>query len=234
MFKPGTDWNPKQTLLKEYLKSKDKFTEAINLCLDMHKMIHLSPVSSTTEITLADEVWDGLTDEDFEVMPTSKDVTIAWNIWHITRIEDLTINILVKGWQQVLDETWLDKLQVTVKDTGNAMTDDEIIKLSKSINKQELKNYRNAVGKQTQQILSALTAEDLKRKITSDRLERIRLEGGVTNHPDSIWLLDFWGKKDVSGILQMPITRHQIVHLNDSLKLKAKIMKLDLKKQINT
>ena len=230
MFKPGTDWNPKQTLLKEYLKKKDKFTEAMELCLKMHKFLHLSEITSSNEITLADDVWNDLSEEDFEIMPTVKDVTIAWNIWHITRIEDLTINILVKDQKQVLDETLLNQLQVTVKDTGNAMTDDEIINFSKSVNKQELKNYRNAVGKQTQQILATLTQEDLKVKITSDRLERIRLEGGVTDHPDSIWLLDFWGKKDVSGILQMPITRHQIVHLNDSLKLKAKIARLNYKK----
>jgi hypothetical protein len=49
---------------------------------------------------------------------------------------------------------------------------------------------------------------------------RILDEGGVTGHKDSLWLLDFWGKKTVAGILLMPITRHQILHLNDSMKLK--------------
>jgi hypothetical protein len=32
------------------------------------------------------------------------------------------------------------------------------------------------------------------------------------------------GKKTVAGILLMPITRRQIVHLNDSMNLKEKIM----------
>jgi hypothetical protein len=225
MFKAATDWNPKQALLKDLLKNKERFTEAVDLCKDMHKFIHLSSMSSTKENTLADDVWEGLTDDDFTIMPTDQDVTIAWNIWHIARIEDLTINILVQNMGQVLDNSWLKKLNITVQDTGNAMTDEEIMSFSKLVDKEELKNYRNAVGRQTQHILSTITSEDLRRKVSADRLERIREEGGVTSHPASLWLLDFWGKKDVAGILQMPITRHQIVHLNDSLKLKEKIKK---------
>ncbi len=48
-------------------------------------------------------------------------------------------------------------------------------------------------------------------------------EGGVLEHPESSRLLEFWGKKDVAGIILMPITCHQIVHLSDCIKLKQKI-----------
>lgn len=226
MFKAATDWNPKQALLKKVIKDKDHFPEALRLCMDMHRFVHLSSTLSSEEDTLEDMVWEGLEDEDLAVMPTEKDVTIAWNIWHITRIEDLTMNLLVQNGSQVLNGNWLEKLNTTVTDTGNAMTDEEILSFSTSVNKGELKNYRNAVGRQTLKLLSHLTPADIKRKVTQSGLERIRSEGGVTNQPSSLWLLDFWGKKDVAGILQMPITRHQVVHLNDSLKLKEKIKKL--------
>ena len=56
-------------------------------------------------------------------------------------------------------------------------------------------------------------------------VNRILSEGGVLDVEDSSWLLDFWGKKNVAGIIQMPITRHQVVHINDSLKLKEKCKK---------
>jgi hypothetical protein len=56
-----------------------------------------------------------------------------------------------------------------------------------------------------------------------ESVRRILAEGGVTGHKDSVWLLDFWGKKTVAGILLMPVTRHQILHLNDSMKLKEKV-----------
>ncbi len=63
----------------------------------------------------------------------------------------------------------------------------------------------------------------MKKRFRKGSLSRIFEEGGVLDHPDSIWLIDFWGKKDVAGIILMPITRHQLVHLNDCVKIKNKI-----------
>lgn len=59
--------------------------------------------------------------------------------------------------------------------------------------------------------------QDRKRKPTQEQLKRIIEENVVTTSKDSIWLVDFWSKKTVSGLLTMPITRHQIVHMNDCL-----------------
>ena len=62
-------------------------------------------------------------------------------------------------------------------------------------------------------------------KVKQDRLNRIFSEGGVLGAEESKWLLDFWGKKNIAGLIMMPVTRHQIVHLNDSFKLKKKCKK---------
>ena len=48
-------------------------------------------------------------------------------------------------------------------------------------------------------------------------------EGGVTQQEESAWLLDFWGKKDVAGLLLMPPTRHVMLHLNDCCRWKQEI-----------
>lgn len=225
MFQPGTDWNPKQAQLKEYIAKPEKFEEAIKSCLELHSMVHSSEVTPGIQSTLMDEVWEGLTGKAFITMPTAKDVTVAWNIWHITRIEDITANILIQEGEQVLNGQWLKRLEVSVKDTGNAMTDDEILSLSRNLDMAELKNYRDAVGLRTKQIINGLTASDLKRKVRKESIARVLEEGGVTEQKDSIWLLDFWGKKNVAGILLMPITRHQSGHLNDCLKLKKRLQK---------
>jgi hypothetical protein len=44
------------------------------------------------------------------------------------------------------------KLDIKIKDTGNAMTYSEIESFNKAINIKELKNYRVKVGKSTQKI----------------------------------------------------------------------------------
>jgi hypothetical protein len=219
------DWNPKQAALKETIAKPERFKEAIRLCLELHGNVHSASVSNAKSPTIFDELWDGLSREAFEAMPSGKGVTIAWNIWHITRIEDITANILICDGKQVLNGMWLKKLKPPVCDTGNAMTGKEIMDLSRSLNMDMLYAYRNAVGSRTREIIGNLEAADLKRKMNPESVRRILAEGGVTGHKDSVWLLDFWGKKTVAGILLMPITRHQILHLNDSMKLKKKIMK---------
>lgn len=218
-----SEWNSKQKSLNEMIRKSGKFNESKELLLSMHGSVHFAEVSNAKNPTVMDKLCDGLQKKDYAVMPTDKDVTIAWNIWHITRIEDLTINILVNHSEQVLSNDWLTQLNINVTDTGNAMTDDEIMDFSKCINIEELLKYRTAVGMQTQKILSCLKYEDMKRKIERKDAEKILNDGGVLNHPDSIWLLDFWGKKDVAGIILMPLTRHQIVHINDCFNLKQKI-----------
>ena len=63
----------------------------------------------------------------------------------------------------------------------------------------------------------------MKIKVKKEQMEKIYKCGGVLD--TSTWLLDFWGKKNIYGLIMMPITRHQIVHLNDCFKIKAKFNK---------
>lgn len=220
MFQAGTDWNPLQGRLKEIILKQDHFEEAKQLLLKMHSFVHSSSVHEITDITFMDEIWKDLSDKAFRTMPTIKDDTIAWHIWHITRIEDLTANYLIANQTQVFDETWAERLHTVTKDTGNAMSDPEIISFSNEINRETLYEYRNAVGLQTKRVIEELKPEAMRRKVSGEGLRLIAESGGVTNHPDSAWLLDFWGRKNIAGIFQMPITRHQIVHLNDCRRLK--------------
>lgn len=228
MYQPSVDWNPKQNRLREIIREPKCFDEAMSLCFELHAFVHQSSISNNTNGTLADEVYENLREIDYCHMPTAKDVTIAWNLWHITRIEDITMNLLVGDGKQVLDDTWLDSLGTKTTDTGNAMTDDEIIVLSKELKKAELLDYRCAVAMRSRDILSSLQPEDMRRKFSKERVEQIVIQGCLIEHPQSIWLKDFWGKKDVAGILLLPLTRHQAGHLNDCLKLKKKCSKIEI------
>jgi len=61
--------------------------------------------------------------------------------------------------------------------------------------------------------------------VKKEDIERVRKEGAVDDVPSANWLLDFWGNKSVEGILFMPASRHQIVHLGENFRAKAKGMK---------
>jgi hypothetical protein len=224
-------WNSQQKTLKDMLLKQDKFDEAIGLCLEQHSMVYPSEMSGINTVTFEDELWEGLSEEAFRSKPSLEDDTVAWNLWHSARIEDITMNILVAGEAQVINTGgWLKKINITVCDTGNAMTHGEIIAFSSDINMQELRRYRIAVGRKTREIIKKFEPADLKRKMEPSRLQRILDEGAVLNVEGANWLIDFWGKKNTAGILLMPVTRHHIVHINDSIRLKQKCRRL-LKKQ---
>lgn len=223
MIKVASDWNPKQTRLKTIVKKQDHFREAVTLCLDLHGMAQFSEVAERP--TLSDAVWDGLTEDDFAAIPRGSEFSIAWYFWHLARIEDLTTNLLIAESDQVLDGAWLKKLGVAVRDTGNAMNNAETIALSRALVKPQLRSYRNAVGERTRKVLGRLRPGDMRRKIAGACLDRILAEGGVLEDENSRWLLDFWGRKDVAGLLQMPVTRHQIVHLNDCVRIRKRLGK---------
>jgi hypothetical protein len=50
-------------------------------------------------------------------------------------------------------------------------------------------------------------------------------EKGVLTDKKAVWLIDFWGKKTVEGLLFMPATRHILIHLNESFEAKKRSAK---------
>ncbi|TLG76711.1 DinB family protein [Culicoidibacter larvae] len=222
----GSDWNPKQARMRKLIRKADGFDEAMQICMDLHASVHFGIVSNRRMLTYADLICDGLVDDDYRQHPLKNSYTIAWNIWHMTRIEDLTMNLLVRETEQVFNADWQKQINTHVSDTGNAMTKEEMVTFSEPLNIEALLAYRNAVCTQTRAILQTLSASDMKQPVSASGTERVLSEGGVTEHPDLIWLQDFWGKKDIAGILLLPITRHQSVHWNDAAKIKASLMKI--------
>lgn len=214
------DYNARIDTLRKWIKSPKTFESAMELALDIHAITHTGMVSCSDIPTWCDNLLDGLTDADFSVMPDKKDETIAWHLWHIARIEDLVGNLLIAEQSQIFNDEWLEKLHVNSKDTGNAMSDKQIIDFSRQINKQELINYRNRVGRQTRETLKSLTPNDLKRKPATESLARLVSEGGLLEVKNSIWLLNFWSRHTVAGLILLPLTRHHMMHLPDSFAIK--------------
>ena len=155
-------------------------------------------------------------DNLFLELKKSSNENIIWNLWHIIRIEDLTANILIREKEAILNEKLKNEINISITDTGNSLTKEEIKKLAKDINIDKLKYYNDKVSEKIINLIKRLKAEDMKRKINKINLEKIINEGGVSK--DNLWLIDYWGKKDIAGILLMPLSRHIIVHLNQCYK----------------
>lgn len=155
-------------------------------------------------------------DDLFIELKNSINENIIWNLWHIVRIEDLTVNILICEKESILNEKLKNELNISITDTGNSLTKEEIKKLAKEININKLKYYNDKISERTINLIKRLKAEDMKRKINKISLDKVINEGGVSK--DNLWLIDYWGKKDIAGLLLMPLSRHIIVHLNQCYK----------------
>jgi hypothetical protein len=217
----SSDWTAKQNNLKKHLSKEQTFDEGIKLLMEMHGLLHDKKVYKNTGDTIYNFLWDKLKEETCKII-SNKGTSIIWNVWHITRIEDIVANILIGNTDEVLNDAVQTKLNINIKDTGNAMDYKEIELLNKEINIRALNEYRIKVGKQTQRIIKNIKFTDMGKKMEKEQLNKIMESGGLLKHEKSKWLLDFWGKKTILGLIMMPITRHQTLHLNDCFTIKEK------------
>ncbi len=195
------------------------------LTLDLHAMVHPAEISGRNEKTIADHVLDYMmkgNQNEFVKRETwdtdlkyagSKTVPICWLFWHTYRIEDLVSNILMDNGSQIFNEDWQKRIGSSITDTGNALEPDELASWAKTINVEELRNYMIKVGKNTRCILSGLTLEQIRSMVPEERVMRILEEGGVTTDFRSVWLLVFWGRLTIGGMVLTPMTSHHMMHL---------------------
>jgi hypothetical protein len=210
-----------QTALRRMLVGDDQHQEALQLLLCQHAMLHSAKMAQTGLWSFEDEILDDLTEGQFRRIPRNCDHSIAWNIWHIARIEDVAMNLLVASSPQIFNQdNWLEQMKISIRDTGNAMSKEGIVDLSATIDIETLRAYRVAVGRKTREIIEQLQPEDLIQGIDPSRLEQVMVEGAVVEAASG--LIDYWGRRNIAGLLLMPATRHNLVHLNESLQLKRK------------
>ncbi len=216
-------WNAQLKILRQLIKKETTYDEAKQLFFELHGMVHASSVSNSDIKTFEDEVWEDLTEKAARTAVNKKKRTVLYGMWHSARIEDMTMNLLVAEQEQVIDrEGWKDKLKATIYDTGNALTGEAILAFSQSVSIDSLKAYRNAVAVETRRIVQNIDFKASKQKVSQTGLERILELGAVLKEDAAIWLIDFWGKKTAAGILLMPCTRHNLVHINESMEAKKR------------
>lgn len=213
-------WNQQQQALRQALDFNDH-PRAVELFLGQHAAVHSAGMAGAGTWSFADEVLEGMDEAEMRRIPVNSEHSLAWALWHIARIEDITMNLLVAGEAQLLHrDGWLERMKVMIQDSGNEMDREGVARLSAAVDLPALQAYRLAVGRRTRQIVSRLQPGDLKRKVEPSRLQRVRAEGAVVEAAGAI--LDYWGGRTIAGLLLMPPTRHNFLHLNEALRLKGK------------
>ena len=79
------------------------------------------------------------------------------------------------------------------------------------------------VKQSTEDILKSLSFDDMKKKISEETREELKSLHVVSDDENAIWLIDYWCNKDIRGLIQMPFSRHWIMHIEACLRIKNKI-----------
>ena len=213
------EWSELNKTMQTQLKTKDTFDDGIASLFELRKQLWNTILSYKAELTR----------EDFDRIPFINadgyhSKTVAYSLWHIFRIEDIVAHTLIKGDEQVFfAKDYQKRTGSPIITTGNELVKQEIADFSKQLNLDELYSYISDVKKSTENILIGIAFEDTRKKISDDRRKELEKLCVVSEDESAAWLIDYWCKKDVRGLLQMPFSRHWIMHIEACERIRNKI-----------
>lgn len=214
------DWSELNKTMQLQIKKKETFAMGVETLLELRRLLMQEILQFRKE----------LSEGDFCAMPFMNakgyhNKTIAYSLWHIFRIEDIVAHTLIKGDEQIFFKgNYQQRINSPIIMTGNELVREEIGEFSKKLSINELYSYIKEVNESTRLILKALDYSDTKEKITAEKRSQLEKLNVVSIDEESIWLVDYWCGKDVRGLIQMPFSRHWIMHVETCLKIKDKVL----------
>ena len=213
------EWSELNKIMQTQIRKKDTYEIGVDTLFKLRNQLMKT-------LTL---FYDELNREEFNAIPFINvdgyhSKTIAYSIWHIFRIEDIVAHILISEDEQVfLAGNYQERINSPIMTTGNELVKQQITDFSKQLNLKELYSYIFKVKDSTEKIIKNLSYVELKRKVSEEKKEYLKSLNVVSNDENAIWLIDYWCNKDIRGLIQMPFSRHWIMHIEASLRIKNKI-----------
>ena len=213
------EWSELNKIMQAQIKKKETYRAGIETLFTLRSAL-------TDTIVVFREKLDR---QDFDAMPfISADgyhsKNIAYSLWHIFRIEDIVAHTLINGDEQVFFRgNYQKRISSPIITTGNELIKEQISDFTQKLDIKELFAYIFEVKESTEAILEQLPFEELKRKISDDRKEKLISLSVVSEEENAAWLVDYWCGKDIRGLIQMPFSRHWIMHIEASLRIKNRI-----------
>ena len=147
-----------------------------DLFLIQHSAVHSAAVGGN-KMSTAERTFGGMTDEQMRVRPREDLNSLAWLMFHIARAEDIMVNTVLAGGAQVFDDARMKKLGVTRRDFGIGMTSPEVTELTRHIDIGALREYRDAVGLRTRDVVGAYKPQDWEGSVAPEGVQRAAAAG---------------------------------------------------------
>lgn len=213
------DWSDKNKKMQTLISKESTFNEGIKVLLELRSVLF-------DQIT---SIVKNFPPEAFYELPFGEGdgthhTTLAWSLWHVFRIEDIVAHTLILNDEQIFfTGGWKKKTNARIITTGNELSADKMIDFSKKLNVKATYDYCKAVMNSTNKLLKKLKFADLKKKFTKEDKARLAATNCVSREESSAWLIDFWCEKNLKGLIQMPFSRHWIMHVEAMNRIKDKL-----------
>ena len=213
------EWSEQNKKMQSLIKKADTFDEGKKVLYELRNDLLDSLMTIKKDLKR----------DDFDAMPFINadgyhSKNIAYSIWHIFRIEDIVAHTLVNGDEEVFfSGNYQSRINSPIITTGNELVKEQISDFTKQLNIDELYSYVADVKKSNEEIIRSLTYGDLKTKVSDERKEKLIASGVVSTDENAVWLVDYWCKKDVRGLIQMPFSRHWIMHIEACQRIRSRI-----------
>lgn len=83
--------------------------------------------------------------------------------------------------------------------------------------------YISEVKNSTEAIIKKFSFDDVKQKVSPEAKDRIIKSHSVSADENAVWLIDYWCGKTIRGLIQMPFSRHWIMHTEAALRIADKL-----------
>ena len=213
------EWSELNKSMQAQIKKKDTWPDGVDTLICLRNQLMDTLLSFKQELAR----------EDFDAMPYINaegyhSKNIAYSIWHIFRIEDIVAHTLIAGDGQVFfSGGFQKKINSPIITTGNELIKEQISDFTKQLDIDELYTYIQEVKKSTEEIVKGLSYDMLKQKVSAERKNNLISQKVVSEDEEAYWLIDYWCGKDIRGLIQMPFSRHWIMHIEASLRIKGKL-----------
>lgn len=213
------DWSELNKAMQSQLKKRDSYEDGKATLFELRGKLTDTINSFRNELTR----------EQFSAIPFINadgyhSNTIAYSLWHIFRIEDIVAHTLIAGDEQVFFRGGYQKrIGSPIITTGNELVKQQIADFSEQLDIGELYDYISAVRSETEDILRKLAFDMLKQKVSEERRAELMSLNVVSPDESAAWLVDYWCGKDIRGLVQMPFSRHWIMHIEACIRIRSKL-----------
>src|SRR5262245_18869992 len=195
--------------------------DMVSFFVVQHRQLHADgggPVAS-----YSDRVFGGLTDDQMRARPGAGVNSLVWLLWHMARVEDVAVNLVVSDGREVLDDQWAHRMDIGWRTLGTGMAESDVTDLTKRADVGAVRAYRAAVAERTREVVRAMPPAAWEEIVGLADTSRAAAAGAYA--PNTAWRdgvgYPSWQGHSRAAQLAGSALRHNALHLGEAVTVRS-------------